>query len=119
MPSARPNVLLITADEWPGTLLGSAGHKAIETPTLDALARSGTRFSRAYSECPVCVPARRSLMTGLSPRAHGDRIFQGRLAMPDAPTMAETFVAAGYQAYAIGKLHVYPPRSRIGFHPRL
>jgi len=116
MPSARPNVLLITADEWPGTLLGSAGHRAIETPTLDALARSGTRFSRAYSECPVCVPARRSLMTGLSPRAHGDRIFQGRLAMPDAPTMAETFVAAGYQAYAIGKLHVYPPRSRIGFN---
>ncbi|HEY4203147.1 MAG TPA: sulfatase-like hydrolase/transferase [Devosiaceae bacterium] len=116
MPTTRPNVLLITADEWPGTLLGCAGHPAIETPTLDALARSGTRFSRAYSECPVCMPARRSLMTGMSPRAHGDRVFQGKLAMPSTPTLADAFVEAGYQAYAVGKLHVYPPRSRIGFH---
>lgn len=114
--TSRPNVLLITVDEWSGQLLGCAGHPVIETPTLDALARSGTRFQRAYSECPVCVPARRTLMTGQNPRAHGDRIFQGKLAMPQVPTMADAFVGAGYQAYAVGKLHVYPPRARIGFH---
>jgi len=74
--------------------MGAAGHPVIETPTLDALARSGTRFSRAYSECPVCVPARRSLMTGMSPRAHGDRIFQGRLAMPPVPTLADAFTGS-------------------------
>ena len=35
--------------------------------------------------------------------------------MPDTPTIAEAFRLAGYQAYAVGKLHVYPPRSRAGF----
>ena len=62
MPSEKPHVLLISTDHWPAVLLGEAGHSAIITPTLDELARSGTRFSNAYSECPVCIPARRTLM---------------------------------------------------------
>jgi len=111
----RPHVLLITVDHWSGALLGCAGHPTIQTPTLDALARSGTRFSRAYSECPICIPARRTLMTGTVPRLHGDRSFQETLAMPALPTLAGAFRAAGYQAYAAGKLHVYPQRNRIGF----
>ncbi|QDU38691.1 Arylsulfatase [Maioricimonas rarisocia] len=111
----HPNVLLITTDHWPAALLGCAGHPAIQTPTLDELARCGTRFTNAYSECPVCIPARRSLMTGLNPRSHGDRTFQTTLPMPDAPTLAGCFREAGYQAYAVGKVHVYPQRARIGF----
>lgn len=114
---ARPNVLLITTDHWPARLLGCAG-APILTPTLDQLARSGVRFSRAYSECPVCIPARRSLMTGTSPRTHGDRIYRARLSMPDpavTPTLAQCFSQAGYQTFAVGKLHVYPQRNRIGF----
>ena len=54
-------------------------------------------------------------MTGTTTRTHGDRIFQDMLPMPDLPTMAQTFRDAGYQAYAVGKLHVYPQRDRIGF----
>jgi len=54
-------------------------------------------------------------MTGTTPRTHGDRVFQETLPMPDLPTLAETFRGAGYQAYAVGKLHVYPQRDRIGF----
>lgn len=111
----RPNVLLITTDHWPAALLGEAGHPSILTPTLDELARSGTRFTNAYSECPVCIPARRTLMTGCSPRTHGDRDFGETKPMPELPTMAQTFRDAGYQAYAVGKLHVYPQRNRIGF----
>ncbi|OUC08611.1 hypothetical protein RY27_07985, partial [Litorilinea aerophila] len=61
--SQRPNVLLVTTDHWPAALLGVAGHPVIETPTLDQLARNGVRFTNAYSECPVCIPARRTLMT--------------------------------------------------------
>lgn len=113
--SERPNVLLISVDHWPGALLGAAGHPVVQTPTLDELARSGTRFSNAYAECPVCIPARRTLMTGTTPRTHGDRSFAERLPMPGGPTLAQTFRDAGYQAYAVGKLHVYPPRDRIGF----
>jgi arylsulfatase A-like enzyme len=95
--------------------MGSAGHPAILSPTIDHLARLGTRFTRAYSECPICIPARRTVMTGTSPRKHGDRVFAPALAMPSFPTLAQTFRNANYQAYAVGKLHVYPPRDRIGF----
>ncbi len=111
----RPNVLLLMVDHWPGALLGCAGHPAIATPALDELSRCGVRYTNAYSECPVCIPARRSLMTGLSPRAHGDRVFKETLPMPAAKTLAQSFRDAGYQAYAVGKLHVYPQRDRIGF----
>jgi len=113
--SQRPNILLITADHWSASMLGIAGHPAVQTPTLDELCRSGVRFTNAYAECPVCIPARRTLMTGVSPRTHGDRVFKETLPMPELPTMAQTFRDAGYQAYAVGKLHVYPQRDRIGF----
>lgn len=114
----HPNVLLICTDHWPGPLMGSAGHLAVMTPTLKQLAGEGTCFANAYSACPSCIPARRSLMTGLSARSHGDRNFNETLPMPDPrkyPTVAQCFRDAGYQAYAVGKLHVYPQRSRIGF----
>ena len=114
MAADRPNILLITVDQWPGHLLGAAGHPVIQTPTLDELCRNGTRFVNATSECPVCVPARRSLMTGASPRRHGDRVYDDQLAMP-RDTLAASFAAAGYQTQAVGKLHVFPQRDRIGF----
>ena len=113
--SEQPNVLLICTDHWPASLLGVAGHRTVETPTLDQLARNGTRFTNAYSECPVCIPARRTLMTGTTPRTHGDRVFKTDEPMPDLPTLPQTFRDNGYQAYAAGKLHVYPQRDRIGF----
>ncbi len=88
----------------------------IHTPTLNALCRNGVRFENCYSETPVCLPARRTLMTGTTPRKHGDRTFQPTRPMdPDLPTLAQTFRNAGYQAYAVGKTHTYPQRDRIGF----
>jgi arylsulfatase len=111
----KPNVLLVSTDHWPGHLLGIAGHPCMQTPTLDQLGRCGTRFRRAYSECPICIPARRTLMTGTTPRSHGDRVYKDRLPMPEFPTLARVFGEAGYQTYAVGKLHVYPQRDRIGF----
>jgi arylsulfatase len=89
----RPNVLLVTVDQWPGSLLGCAGHPTVLTPTLDQLARNGIRFTRAYSETPICIPARRTLMTGTTTRTHGDRVFGTTNVMPrHLPTraMAET-----------------------------
>jgi len=111
----EPNVLLVTADQWPGSLLGVAGREDIDTPTLDQIARNGIRFTNSHSECPICIPARRSLMTGTDPRTHGDRVFQPALTRPALPHLAEVFRDAGYQTGAVGKLHVYPARDRIGF----
>lgn len=110
-----PNVLLITTDHWPASLLGINGTSSIQTPTLDQITRNGAQFTRTYSECPVCIPARRTLMTGTTPRTHGDRTFSERMPMPEVPTLAQTFRNAGYQAFGVGKLHVYPQRDRIGF----
>ena len=111
----QPNFLLITVDQWPGGLMGCAGRNDIDTPTLDQLAQNGVYFPNTHSECPICIPARRSLMTGTSPRLHGDRVFQPALTRPDMPLLAEVFRDAGYQTGAVGKLHVYPPRARFGF----
>lgn len=85
------------------------------TPTLDYLAEHGVRFDNCYSECPVCIPARRTMMTGLLPATHGDRVYSDRMPMPQVATLPQVFRDNGYQAYAVGKLHVFPQRDRIGF----
>ena len=54
-------------------------------------------------------------MTGLTLRTHGDRVYSDRMTMPDVTTLAQAFRNAGYQTCAVGKLHVYPQRNRIGF----
>ena len=110
------NVLLICTDHWSSNLIGAAGHSHILTPTLDRLCDQGIRFSNAYSTTPTCIPARRALMTGTEARTHGDRDFSERMPMdPSLPTLPAVFGNAGYQTFAVGKLHVYPQRDRIGF----
>ena len=60
----KTNVLLILSDEHQKYVAGCYGNTQNVTPNLDALAARGTRFSRAYTTCPICVPARASLATG-------------------------------------------------------
>ena len=66
----RPNILLITADQWRGDCLGVAGHPAVRTPNLDALARESTVFCNHHAACAPCSPARASLYTGLYQMNH-------------------------------------------------
>ncbi|MCZ6771403.1 MAG: sulfatase-like hydrolase/transferase, partial [Proteobacteria bacterium] len=58
------NLLLIMADEFTSAHLGCAGHPLVKTPNLDKLAASGTRFRSAYTNGPICIPARASFATG-------------------------------------------------------
>lgn len=114
--AGKKNVLLITVDQWAGEYLGCAGNQEILTPSLDELARYGIRYTNAVSTTPVCIPARRELMLGVTSKTHGDRVFCENLKMPEnIPTMAQIFRDNGYQAVAVGKLHVFPQRDRIGF----
>jgi arylsulfatase len=115
MKDTQPNVLLVMADQWSGARLGGAGHPTVQTPTLDRMAKNGVTYTRAYSECPICIPARRTLMTGTTTRTHGDRVFRKSEPMPNIPTLASCFSGANYQTFCVGKLHVYPERDRIGF----
>jgi arylsulfatase A-like enzyme len=61
---ARPNVLFITLDQFRADTLGCAGHPIVQTPNLDALAASGVRFARHYSQAAPCGPGRAALYTG-------------------------------------------------------
>lgn len=58
------NVLLLVSDEHRSDALGCAGHPAVQTPTLDRLAKGGTRFSNAYCPSPLCAPSRGCFATG-------------------------------------------------------
>ena len=111
----QPNILLICTDHWSGLLRGAAGHPVAMTPTIDQLARCGTTYTQAYSACTSCIPARRSLYTGMSPRANGLRTYREGIELPDVPLLADLFREAGYQSHCVGKLHVSPQRDRIGF----
>lgn len=66
----RPNILLITADQWRGDCLGLLGHPCVRTPTLDALAAEAVVFTNHYATCAPCSPARASLYTGLYQMNH-------------------------------------------------
>jgi choline-sulfatase len=110
----RPNILLIMTDQQRGDCLGIEGHPVLQTPNLDHLAATGVRFSRAYSACPVCVPARRTLLTGQKPSSHG--VFNNHDTLLEGPTLPGELSKAGYQTHLVGKLHMYPKRKLYGFH---
>lgn len=66
----RPNVLLITADQWRGDCIGALGHPCVRTPALDALAQEAVVFASHFAPCAPCSPARASLYTGLYQMNH-------------------------------------------------
>ncbi len=59
------NILFITADQWRGDCLSSAGHPCLRTPSLDALANAGVLFTSHYCQATPCGPSRASMHTGL------------------------------------------------------
>jgi arylsulfatase len=111
--AARPNILLIVTDQQRADALGIAGHPVLQTPFLDEIAASGIRFTNAYSACPVCVPARRTLMTGAKAAHHGVTMnYDTHL---DLPTLPGELTRAGFHTHLCGKLHLYPSRKLHGF----
>jgi arylsulfatase len=115
MSQRRPNILLITTDQQRYDALGINGNPVLRTPNLDALAASGTNFSRCYVTCPVCIPARRSLISGLHPATHGLRGYRDGAEFNPSHTMPGVLSAHGYQTQLVGKLHLHPQRKRFGY----
>ena len=94
------NVLLVTIDTLRSDRLGAYGSQAGLTPTLDALARDGVRFTRTWSHAPVTLPAHASILTGLLPPHHGVR-NNGAFRLGAGPaTLAECLGRAGYRTGA-------------------
>lgn len=111
----QPNLVLIITDHFRGDCLSRLGHPVAETPHLDGLSREGAIFSSAYTPCPSCVPARRSLMTGMTPYSAGMVGYQDGKPWQYAHTLAGELTQAGYQTINIGKTHFHPKRLHLGF----
>ena len=98
------NLLVLMSDEHNPKFLGAAGHPFIATPNLDALAARGTRFTSAYTACPICVPARASFAVGRYVHEIGywDNAdgYEGAI-----PSWHHELRDAGHRVVSIGKLH--------------
>ncbi len=108
------NLLIIMSDEHNARFMGAAGHPMARTPHLDALAAGGTRFTSAYSNCPICVPARAVFATGTYTHRNGywDNAiaYDGR-----TPSWGHRLRAAGRRVESIGKLHFRSSDDDNGF----
>ena len=103
----RPNVLVIVTDDqgW-----GDIGYHnpAVYSPNLDALARSGARFTQHYV-MPQCTPTRVALMTGRYPSRFGPQAQQANNAPAfpiGTPTLGTLMQRAGYETHLVGKWHL-------------
>lgn len=123
----RTNVVFFLVDDLGYSDLGCYGSSFYETPNIDALAKSGAKFTDAYAACPVCSPTRASIMTGQWPQRVGITDYIGAPApekwkrntplLPasysdrldlETPTLAKVLKKSGYQTFFAGKWHLGP-----------
>ena len=92
------------------------GRHPVLTPNIDSIAAGGARFTRAYSTCPTCIAARRSLLSGQFPPTHGMVGYREGVEWDAPPTLPGALREAGYQTVLVGRsMHQYPARKRYGY----
>jgi choline-sulfatase len=127
-PRSRPNVLFVMTDQQRFDTIAALGNKQIYTPNLDRLVGRGIAFTRAYSQCPVCVPARYTIRTGCEPPT--TRVFTNQCSPAAAgqaatmegrcgPYLARTMKRLGYRTFGIGKFHTSPRYEDLGYDVQL
>jgi arylsulfatase len=110
----KTNVCVIFTEQHRGDCLSCEGHPVLLTPNIDELWGKGARCSHAYSAASVCVPARRSFLSGQFPETYG--IFGNPNVEWNAPTLPGILGGKGYQTYMIGRsMHQTPVWKRYGF----
>jgi arylsulfatase A-like enzyme len=111
--SARPNIVVVLADDLGYGDLSSYGAQDLRTPNIDALVQSGMRFDHFYANSPVCSPTRAALLSGRYPdlagvpgviRTHPENSW-GHLSR-DAVLLPIPLKAAGYHTAIVGKWHL-------------
>lgn len=122
-PATRPNIVLFVTDDQSWSSIGYAGGGSVHTPHLDRLSAGGVRFERAYANSMPCVPSRASMLTGVHhhrwPRGHRVSRKTGEERETSVAegtwTWASALAEAGYATTLVGKMHLDPPKARLGF----
>jgi arylsulfatase A-like enzyme len=121
--SAKPNILVIVADDLGYGDIGVHGGKDVPTPHIDALAASGLRCTNGYVSSPYCSPSRAGFLTGRYQTRFGHEFNphvgdESKLGLPlDQRTIADHLRGAGYATGLVGKWHqgfdrAHHPQSR-------
>ena len=114
----QPNILIIVADQLAAQYLPAYGHKVVKTPAIDQLAKEGVVFDAAYTNSPLCAPARAVFMSGCLPSTTG--VFDNAAEFPaTVPTFAHYLRLKGYRTCLSGKMHFVGPDQLHGFEERL
>ena len=114
----KPNIIIIMADQLAAQALSLYGNPVCKTPNLDKLANQGVVFENAYSNNPVCVPSRASMLSGLLCPEISAYDNATELAS-SIPTMAHYMRSLGYWTFLSGKMHFIGPDQLHGFNERL
>ena len=103
----KPNVLFIIADDLTATAVSSYENKMSHTPNIDNLAAEGTKYTRAYTQYPVCGPSRASLMFGYYPNATTTYGYvSGRENVgPSRKSLTQLFKDNGYYTARVSKIY--------------
>ncbi len=100
----RPNVLLVMSDQQRADTPGFRGQTPCRTPNMDRLAREGVSFDRAMTPCPLCLPSRAALFTGLYP--HENDMLDNQTSALTECQLLDVFREGGYQVSYAGKWHL-------------
>ena len=114
----QPNILLIMSDQLIPMMTGAYGSTVAKTPNLDRLAREGIIFTNAYTSCPICAPARMSLLTGKYV-SEIDCNDNTAILATEEPTFGHYLAAEGYDCVLSGKMHMIGPDQLHGYTARL
>ena len=108
---AKPNIVLILADDLGVECLSSYGGTSHQTPNLDRLAKEGMRFTHCFSN-PYCSPSRAQLLTGRYPFENGLKVVlhskrqENIYLHPSQPSLPRQLKQHGYATQTVGKWHV-------------
>lgn len=109
-PQNQPNVILITLDTTRADRMGFLGNKRGLTPNLDAVAKQGVVFRRAYSQYPLTVPSHATILSGTFPQFHRVNDF-GIPLSKDVPYLPEILQSHGYHTAAFVATSLLDPTS--------
>ncbi len=102
--NSKKNVLFIMTDQQRYDALNCRGTSIVKTPNLDKLASQGVRFDNCYTQAPLCVPARLSMLTGEYVHEHKVYINENKKD-ERTQTWADVLKNDGYKTFAFGKSH--------------